>query len=231
MTIPTIVGTGAVVNIGGNTALSVPIPSGKANGDLLVIVANINDDSITVTATAGWVLEKTVVSNGGRRLSIYSKISDGTETSCTLTKGGIVNIIAAAICFRGVYAATPITGIVSSVATTSSTTITYPTTSTTVADCLVVNVDSNASSSGGGSQTRTSWTNASLVSIAGYIAGFVSTYGYIVLGAGGKSSAGTVDATTNTCSAAQTPISITFVINSTQPITATNNNLFFGSNF
>jgi len=203
----------------------------------MVLLCETNNQVIANDAalkTAGWT-EFTSSPQGttGTRLTAYWKRHDGSESNPALGDAGD-HTGGQVLVFRGcVTTGSPINVEAGSVAGTASTSVTFPTVTTTEDGCLVVNAV--AWSTDSAAAQASSWTNASLASIteiqdSGSTAG---NGGGISVAIGVKTSAGAVSGTTATLGTAATQGRLTFALipepAGAGPYTATANDS--GSNY
>lgn len=110
---PTFVGAGTAPSAAGTgtgtTSVSPDVHASKAAGDLLLMVGMVKPFGTTVTGPAGWNLgggcnddtTASGVDTGGVRPFWFWKVSDGTETSATVTFGTGNTAWAQILCWRG----------------------------------------------------------------------------------------------------------------------------------
>lgn len=99
---------------------------------------------------------------GGVRLSAFYKVLDGTETGVTVSDTGDHTLLLTAR-YRGVDVSSPIHQSSGSVASSASTAVTFPSVTTSVNNCLILNIISSYEDSS--SSRLSNWINAALVSI------------------------------------------------------------------
>lgn len=198
-----------LVAIGSNARTASPSVSFSSNiqkDDLeLIIVVSANQ---TPSAPAGYT-EITGVAGGtgtaggagAVRLAAFYKVLDGTETGVTVGDTGDHTYLIAAR-YRGVDISSPINASAGSVVSSASTSVSCPSITTTVDNCLVLNIVASDLDATGA--RLSGWANAALSSIIekfddGTTQGNGSGLGYIE---GTKSSAGATGTTTATLASA-----------------------------
>ena len=193
-----------------------PIPGGATTNDVMVLICETDNQVIANDAslkTAGWT-EFTSSPQGttGTRLTAYWKRHDGSESNPALGDAGD-HTGGQVLVFRGcITTGSPINAEAGSVAGTASTSVTFPTITTTEASCLVVNAVVWSTDSA--SAQASAWTNASLASIteiqdSGSTAG---NGGGLSVAIGVKTAAGSVSATTATLGTSATQGRLTFAL-------------------
>ena len=108
---------------------TVPVPSGYASGDILIIVSV----SGTLTTPTGW----TLIGTNNAWATAYYKVASASESSVAMT-GGTATNETVMLCYRGLIgfdsSSTPVNN------TTAGTSVTTNTLTTTAANDLVVSV-------------------------------------------------------------------------------------------
>lgn len=131
----------------GTGALSVPMPSGYAAGDiLLIMIESANQTISTPTSTSGiWTqvtnspqYTGTAATAGGVRLAVYWKVAVTSESSVTVADSGDYTT-AIVSCFRGVDTTNPIHITSGSVDSTATSSLSCPAVTTTKDYCMIVN--------------------------------------------------------------------------------------------
>jgi len=121
------------------TQLIISVPSGTVNGDGLILAIAVRGGSgTTVNTPAGWTQELTQNQGTGPRLSIFRRVASSEPANYTVTwSGGSFDAAG------GIYAAqgsdtTTLVDASGSQGNASSASVTAPTITTTVADCLLL---------------------------------------------------------------------------------------------
>lgn len=140
--VPTFVAKGAYAS--GTAALTVAVPAGYRNNDMLILVVESANQAIV--APAGWTeftgspqSTGTAAAAGGVRLGVFYKIVGGAEASVTVADTGD-HTAAIMMAFRGVDPAAPIHLTAGSVDATATTAMSWPTLTTTVNNCRIIMV-------------------------------------------------------------------------------------------
>jgi len=139
--VPTYVNQGAFT--AGTGALSVPVPTGYADGDILVLLVSSANE--TISTPGGW----TEVTNspqgtgtagaaGGIRLAAFWKLVSGSQSAVSVADSGSVTA-GQMFLFRGIDSAGPINITAGSVNTPASTSWSCPAVTTTIPNCLILN--------------------------------------------------------------------------------------------
>lgn len=141
--IPTFVAKGAFTS--GTAGITVAVPAGIRNNDLLMLFCESANQAIT--APAGWTEVGTQASQatgtaaaaGGVRLAVFWKIASGVEASVAVADSGDHNT-GIMMAFRGVDPANPFGSAtpVSRIDSTATTAMTWATLTTTTANNLIV---------------------------------------------------------------------------------------------
>lgn len=215
---PEFVGLGGATGTSGGNPVVVNMPAGRLANDLLIVlVANNNDPAIT--APSGWTrMAGTPIGTGSvggtesSGLTVFYKISNGTETSVTITPTSSYAYAYVSSAFRNVNTSTPIGPIATSVRTTG-TACSFPSVTTTTPNSLIVNAISNSTDVTG--PQFSGWTNALLSAVTER---FDTTYAIntgagIAYATGGLAAAGASGITTATAAAGGRSGNITFAIN------------------
>lgn len=140
------VGAGAVA--AGTASVTVGLPSGLEIGDLMLMVVETANQTVTVPGIWLDVPSSpqgtgTAAGTASTRLKIMYRWEDGTVPDTTLTDPGN-HVIARIVAYRGVDQTNPFNASAGSVKTTASTTATFPDIITTVADCWVLMGEAHA---------------------------------------------------------------------------------------
>lgn len=121
---------------------SVPLPSGYASGDLLIVLLNVQSPQ-TATTPTGWTALESNVANSTGNLSLYWRISDGTEGTSLSVR---LNAAAYYNCISLAYSGTDTTSPINASAINADTTqiasgggsTSNPGVTTTVANAMLV---------------------------------------------------------------------------------------------
>jgi hypothetical protein len=203
-------------------SVSVGVPSGYAEDDLLVLMAQGYEmPEHTVT---GWT-KLQYASSSNNNFQVLYKFAGESESSVSLsnTKGlrGVM------LCFSGTHATTPIN--VSDTGTSEGTSFSSPTLTTTADNCIYVCAVGlyKASTASNDTTNYASWANASLASITEmldqhtyYNTGTVEGGGGIAIAYGAKASAGEIGAATATADASSNNSAI--IVFAISPLPAVN---------
>lgn len=133
---------GATSGVGSNNTFNITFAtSGRASGDLLVIAVMTANQPIT--APTGFVQEGatqfrgTAGVGGAVALQLFTKVSDGTETTIAIADGGDIQYAVGTV-FRGVSGAAVAIEASAGNNVAAATSVTFGGVTTTVGDCLVV---------------------------------------------------------------------------------------------
>lgn len=192
---------------GGNgTQITVDFTStGRVSGDLLLVC--VHTAARGVTPPAGWTSAPSSPQSTGSpgtnnavRLSVFYKISDGTETTTgQFTIGASDVICGIGVVYTGVNNSSPFNIDAGSVLATPTSSVVFDSVTTTVGNCLILNLfgnDRDAAATG----SLTAITNANLSSITVRHDQTIpaSSGGGIAIIDGGLATAGSSGATTAT---------------------------------
>lgn len=163
----TFVATGAVAT--GTNSITVGLPSGLANDDLLLLVIETANQA---TATpSGWSIATgspqgigTAAGTAATRLDVFYRVVDGTETSVSIANS-VNHRIGRMIAYRGVDPASPVNTGAGSTKGTASTTATFPSITTTADNCMVLLIEAHALPDANSTAVTSGQTMASLESI------------------------------------------------------------------
>jgi hypothetical protein len=152
----------------GTGSFSVAVPSGIEAGDLLLILVQTANQPVAVPS--GWdnvpSSPRQVGTAGGTAataLQVFYKFAGSSESSVTISDGGN-HQIARMVAYRGVREATPFNASAGSVGLTASTTVSYPSITTTVADCRVLLIEAHSLPDANSNTVVTNQSMASLLS-------------------------------------------------------------------
>lgn len=151
------------------SSIAATLPASISVGDLLRINVSQTPDSGSITTPSGWTKPQDVADGfGGGRLSAFWRIADGTEgATVSFTFANARNSTAIAWRLTGHNPTTPIDASANNSGTTGSTTaITSPSVTTTVANCMIERSGATRQSTGiadpgGGYTNVSSATNGS----------------------------------------------------------------------
>lgn len=213
---PDYVGKGTFAS--GTAGITPGLPTGWAEGDLFIL--QIESANQTIATPSGWTQVAnspqstgTAAAAGGVRLAVFYRWATASESAPSIADSGD-HTTALISAYRGVDPTAPINASAGGVDSSATTSISTPSVTTTVANCLVLHLlglDKDAADS----DTITgTWTNANLASITERHDQTVTS------GAGGgvalvtaiKASAGSVGATTNTADSSTTHAYITLAL-------------------
>ena len=213
--IPTYVNQGDFT--AGTGAISVPVPTGYADGDILVLLVSSANE--TIATPGGW----TEVANspqgagtagaaGGVRLAVFWKLVSGAQSAASVADSGNLNT-GQMFLFRGIDTSAPINITAGSVNTPASTDWACPAVTTTTPNCLIllcIALDYD-----GNSTTETSgWANAGLTSITERADRTVNsaTGGGLALATAGRAATGDIGTTSVTSAHSTTAAFITVAL-------------------
>lgn len=164
---------------GGTDAISLTVPSGYQDGDLLLCLVESANEAVTIPS--GWtecssspIGIGTAGSAGGVRLTMFYKFSNSSESALTVADSGN-HTTGIMTCWRGVDSTTPINSSANGFDETAPSIKTFPSVTTTVDDAMIINaigLDRDAVSTSNLSE----WENPNLVSITGEL-GFTTSSG------------------------------------------------------
>lgn len=169
--IPTFVSVGSTAS--GTGALTVNYPAGYQFGDFLLLVVETANQALPSTPVDSGFDWRTIASSpqgtgtaGGTtasRLSMYYYIASPFGGGSVSVPDSGDHQIAYILCFRGVHQFSPIHQSAGNVAASASTSVTFPSVTTTIPNCLIINAVSNATDTA--TAQGSSYTNASLSSL------------------------------------------------------------------
>jgi hypothetical protein len=202
MAMPTYIGAGALVARTGTGSANIPYPTGIQANDILVIVSEASDGGIG--APPGWTQRaNNTLGSSGTICSVAWKRATGSESgSFSVDDGGgvIDHWMARMFCFRGAVTSGDPFNASSTSSSAASTSVTFPTVTTTADNCLILNCLTWADDDAGplaGAPTNASLANLTERADGGALNG---NGGGIVLITGEKATAGAVSGTTLTLS-------------------------------
>ena len=145
MAYPTFVAAGAAISLPtGGTAANVEVPAGVAAGDLLLCVMLLgNGAGNTPTGPSGFTaIDSQIATLFSAGLHLYYKIAGGSEPGTyNVSQSGGSNLGAARMyAWTGTHATTPINVNSKSAVQNGVTTISLPSATTTVAECLHIGI-------------------------------------------------------------------------------------------
>jgi hypothetical protein len=207
MALPTFVQGSSFFATGATTCA---IPTGSTTDDIMLLAIETANQAISIVTPAGWVAVtgspqgtgSGATSDTCSRMSVFWKRHTGSESSVTIPDSGD-HQIGGIMTYRGCpTSGDPWNAIASDIETTASTSITWPSVTTTVSDCLVVLI------TGTGQDTTnvqvSGVTNGALANIQQRANAWVTTGGGggVAIFDGEKATAGVVGNTTGTRMAA-----------------------------
>lgn len=216
--VPTYVGKGAFQS--GTGALTVPVPSGYRSNDLLLLA--VESENQTINTPTGWTQAPsspqgtgTAAAAGSVRLGLFYKIATGAEASVSVADTGD-HTTGIMIAVRGVDPADPIHKNAGSVDSSATSTITFPSVTTTQENTLIAmfaGLDKDLADS---DTVTGSFTNANLSSITERHDQTVASAdgGGILIVTGVKATAGSTGTTTATADSSTTHAYVTLALRS-----------------
>lgn len=128
---------------GGNSALTVDVPAAYLQNDLLLILAE--SENQTIATPSGWShvtnspqSTGTAAAAGAVQLAVFYKIAGASESSVTVGDSGD-HTTAIMLAFRGVDTSTPFNITAGGVDASTTSSLSCPSVTTTVDNCLIVN--------------------------------------------------------------------------------------------
>lgn len=199
-------------------AVPIAFPQPVYIGDLLMLFVESANE--TIATPSGWTPIGTqagtgsAASAGGVRLAAFYKFATQTEVNATtiiIADSGNHTYVAM-MSFRGVSTTSPINVASAYAATAASTAMTFPTVTTTVNDCWVINACALDFDGVGGRVSG--WTNSGLSSLIERFDDCSTTGvgGGLAINTGVRSSAGAVGATTATQASALAYVALTVAL-------------------
>lgn len=204
--IPTFVAAGTTVSGTGNVTPG--IPAGAQADDIFLLFASTPNQVVAVPT--GWAEAAdspqgsgTAGAGASTRITVLWRRATGSDTAPTLTDNWD-NIIAVILAFRGCITTGDPWDVTAGDTGTSSTSVSVPGDTTTVADCLIVIACSHTTDSVSATPQFSNWANADLANVTERIdastdSGNGSGFGITT---GEKASAGAYGATTATLATA-----------------------------
>ncbi|MGD9998944.1 MAG: N,N-dimethylformamidase beta subunit family domain-containing protein, partial [Ilumatobacteraceae bacterium] len=122
-----------------SSSLVLQVPSARVAGDLLLVAIEIDKSVRTLTTPSGFSVVRDFVPASSRqpRIAVYSRISNGTESTVTIPTGR-VNKTGVLLVYRNVNATAPVAA--SSTASRDNTTLTLPSVSVPTAGARLVGI-------------------------------------------------------------------------------------------
>lgn len=172
---PRYVGNGSRAGTGGTGAINVPYPLGARQNDFLLLLVSCGGESTVTTVPSGWTeigSDVDLATTAGVKLRVFWRFHDTAYPNYNGTGAAqTVNVadhgdhaFGVMLAWRGVNLTTPIDGTVVTSNTTAGTTMTFPSITTTAANCLVLGVAANPADTT--SSTHGTITAAGLTSTA-----------------------------------------------------------------
>lgn len=144
--IPAIVAARLFTLSGSTTTLTVTLPPGLQAGDVMLLFTETANEFVTINTPAGWQkdagLTNGIGTTGGTTssaLTTFWRVHTGSETNPTFADSGD-HTVAWLIAFRGLPSASPPWSVASAVTAATTTSITWPTITTTTPNSLVLGV-------------------------------------------------------------------------------------------
>ncbi len=225
---PFVKGVGAAV--AGTAGITITVPSTRATGDLILIFAESeNEDIATPTNFIDLSSSPQGTGAGGGttsvRLEIFYKVSNGTETTVAIADSG--NHTQAFAMVIGGIAASGFINDTSGTTASSSTSVSFPSVTTTQNTCLILNAV--AGSQDTATPQASAWANASLFNVVEQADNYTTSAGGggISVGSGWQTTSGATGATTATLANASLQGLITLALTSIAPIPSAFNAFLF----
>jgi hypothetical protein len=168
----------------GAGALTVTVPSGIAQDDLLLLlIMSANQTIATPTTTTGtWTQigdqtnqgTGTAGAAGGVRLAVYYKFATSAEASASVSDSGDINV-AQMIAFNGVDIANPFNANASNILTPGNASLSMPAVTTTIPYTVIVNAVANDRDANNSNNFGTTFSNTNLTNVVKKIDQTVNT--------------------------------------------------------
>lgn len=202
MAMPTYIGAGALVARTGTGSANIPYPAGIQANDILVVIGE-GSDGFPGAPTGFTSKAISTLGSAGTTCQVSWKRATGSESGNLAHDDGgniVDHWMARMFCFRGAVTSGDPFNQVNTSNSTSSTSVTFPTVTTTADNCLILNCLTWAADNAG--PLAGAPTNASLANLAERADGGATNGdgGGIVLITGEKATAGAVSGTTLTLS-------------------------------
>ena len=153
----------------GAGAITVSLPGTAAVGDLFLMLVETANQA--VSAPSGWLEAPsspqgvgTAAGTASTRISVFYCFVDGSQTNPTIADSGD-HQVAKIICYRGVDPVNPFNASAGSTKATASTTVTFPSVTTTVDGCRVLLIEAHALPDSNSTAIVSGHTNANLTDI------------------------------------------------------------------
>lgn len=214
---------GTPTTAGGQSSLTLAVPTGYTSGDLLLVFAESANETISIT-TSGWTQIGSQASQGtgtaaaanATRVACFYKWATASESSISIADSGD-HTVGCMTCWRGVSSwETPVSGINA----TATASCSCPAITTTINGSCVINTI--ATDYDGASTTRfSSWANTDLASITEICDYTISNQdgGGLGIAYGLDTVAGSVKSTTVTSAGSEEHGYITIALKPTQQLT------------
>lgn len=213
---PDYVGKGTFAS--GTAGITPGLPAGWAEGDLFIL--QIESANQTIATPSGWTevpnspqSTGTAAAAGGVRLAVFRRWATASESAPSIADSGD-HTTALISAYRGVDPTSPINASAGGVDSSATTSISTPSVTTTVANCLVLHLLGLDKDLADSDTITGTWTNGNLGSITERHDQTVTSGagGGVALVTGIKASAGSVGATTNTADSSTTHAYITLAL-------------------
>ncbi len=215
--IPTWVSAGTPAS--GTGAVTAPMPSSFAAGDLLVMVVETANEAVA-SPPSGWTEVSaspqgtgTAAGTTSVRLTVYAKIASGSETAVSIGDAGnhtLVNTFA----LRGTHQTlgTALNVVAGDVDASGSTSVTFPGGTTTADNALIVQIVANATDTA--TAQGSGWANAGLGSVTEQLDFSTASGngGGITVVTGTLATAGSIGSTTGTLATSSVQGRITLAV-------------------
>jgi hypothetical protein len=220
---PTLFGFGAQQVV--QTAATCPLPANTQADDILLLVAETDNQAVTIASPAGYVeipnspqTSSTGSNTTKTRLTVFWKRHSGSEASVVTNDPGD-HITVGVIVVRGcITTGNPWDVIAADIKTPSSTAVSAPGLTTTVDDCLIFAICARGLDNQN-AQFVNGWTNASLSGVSNHseYRGSQGNGGGFGMASGTKALAGLVSPTTTTMANASENAYITIAFKPPSP--------------
>lgn len=160
----TYVGKGAFASSTGS--ISVTAPTGIANGDILLLAVFTGVIEGSLGTPSGWTqVTNAFIQIDDYNYSVFYKVSNGTQAnvSVSVTDSGGNGLVGLMTAWRGVDTTTPINAFTTNTDTGTTFVAVNPT--STLANCMLINLIGFGDYGASDTDNYTSWVNTSLVSI------------------------------------------------------------------
>lgn len=203
----------------GTGAITAALPAGIQTDDFLLLVVETANEAVTVN-TGGWTAVSgspqgtgTAGGTAATRLSVYYRIADGTETNVSIADSGN-HQVASISSWSGVDPTAPINASAGSIGSTASTSLTFPSITTTADNCEILLIEAHALPDSNTNTQTTGHTNSNLSSISTKVEFNTSAGngGGFSVASGLQSTAGSTGTSTASCGTSSTHGYITLAL-------------------